>query len=86
MKSLLGGQRLLSWQESQFAARFKPHAYLTPDENRDSAALDLVNHNQIGAPTLANDSTYLSFECYSSLATEREIAPIHYLVCLWFDG
>ncbi|TFK78557.1 hypothetical protein K466DRAFT_507120 [Polyporus arcularius HHB13444] len=60
-------------------------AYLAPDVNRDQAAQDLLEHNQISAPVYQDHTRTFVFECFSSMATIADLSPVVYLVRLGLD-
>ena len=80
-----GGEDIIASRTSR-PESLEPLAYYSPDEARDQLAAELVSHNQISTPTIDLEANALTFDCYSSLATERDPNPLKYNISLGIDG
>ncbi|KAL0564510.1 hypothetical protein V5O48_017535 [Marasmius crinis-equi] len=86
-RRLQGGEKLIqAGKTSNKLSTAGPVAYLTPDTERDTAACRLLEHNQLATPEINAEGTYLTFQCYSSLAVAHEENPVIYTIRLHFNG
>ncbi|KAJ7337402.1 hypothetical protein DFH08DRAFT_705376, partial [Mycena albidolilacea] len=82
--SLPGSERLLANKRAGHTETPCPVAYFAADPSRDTTAAQLLDNNQISAPTLDADTFF--FSCYSSFATELDENPLAYRVEIRTNG
>jgi hypothetical protein len=83
MRSSPGGKALLDARDKP-AVVVPPIAYFQGDQDRDTAAAELLERKQISVPEAGKD--VFNFACYSSLAVASEESPMIYQISLGFDG
>ncbi|TFK46462.1 hypothetical protein OE88DRAFT_1667443 [Heliocybe sulcata] len=85
ISQLPGGSALLASRAGTgHLLALPPVTYHTPDVGRDLSTLELLENSQIGIPSFTDDG--LTFECYSSLATDFDPSPMKYSIFLGFAG
>lgn len=82
--SLPGGEALLKPKSEASLSNTSTIACISPDSNRDAAALALVEHQRIWGPSYVLNS--LLFACYSALAMAYDPHPISYQIWLGYSG
>ncbi|KAI1781826.1 hypothetical protein LXA43DRAFT_977888 [Ganoderma leucocontextum] len=77
---------LHSHRKGRLAVARPRYALLTVDPGRDAAATELVEARQISVPTFDDQTRTFEFECFSSLATDTDVAPLLYKLSIGVDG
>ncbi|KIJ32259.1 hypothetical protein M422DRAFT_265913 [Sphaerobolus stellatus SS14] len=82
--AISGGNEVLKARGSKQPSSSTSIIYIIADEDRDKAAMALMQNRYIDQPAYSPEG--LLFYCYSSHATVHDAAPVKYQVWLGYDG